>query len=295
MRLSRAAVTRRVMSVGWILAATAVLFALLPSPALAQDDACYSGDMAYLAGNMKIRENPTTSSSVVVIVGAGDSFEVEQSVQGEEWCWLEVELGWMAKTFRVQPTMPTFAPAASQSPQPAQEPAQQPADVDNCCFVNRQCDTDDEWERGYWAYQNNQCPVGASTTVANVSPVTAPAPQEPPPTRGEGGLQPIPGSGGAFYEFLGEGEYTTVSIPLAAGTWNLRVITAATTLAYAESPVDKCLAGWRKSRALVASKYHNIFGGNNEASGQFAVTRDCYVRFYIWAPRHRWSLEVSKA
>lgn len=33
------------------------------------------------------------------------------------------------------------------------------SNVDNCCFVDRQCRTDKEWTDGYWAYQNNQCPV----------------------------------------------------------------------------------------------------------------------------------------
>jgi len=32
-----------------------------------------------------------------------------------------------------------------------------PEGVDNCCFVNRTCTTDDEWERGYAAYHLNQC------------------------------------------------------------------------------------------------------------------------------------------
>ena len=31
------------------------------------------------------------------------------------------------------------------------------AEIDNCCFVGRQCDADREWVNGYWAYQNNQC------------------------------------------------------------------------------------------------------------------------------------------
>ena len=42
-----------------------------------------------------------------------------------------------------------------------------PADIDNCCFVNRQCNTDQEWIDGYWAYQRNECPVGASARQEN--------------------------------------------------------------------------------------------------------------------------------
>ena len=31
------------------------------------------------------------------------------------------------------------------------------AQIDNCCFVDLLCMTDDEWVNGYWAYQSNQC------------------------------------------------------------------------------------------------------------------------------------------
>ncbi len=31
------------------------------------------------------------------------------------------------------------------------------AQVDNCCFVDRQCSSDQEWTNGYHAYQNGQC------------------------------------------------------------------------------------------------------------------------------------------
>jgi len=29
--------------------------------------------------------------------------------------------------------------------------------IDNCCFVDRQCVADGQWEDGYWAYQQGQC------------------------------------------------------------------------------------------------------------------------------------------
>lgn len=50
-----------------------------------------------------------------------------------------------------------------------------PSDVDNCCFVDRLCRTDQEWVDGYWAYQNNQCGAPApsqdqstATTAVNL-------------------------------------------------------------------------------------------------------------------------------
>ena len=32
-------------------------------------------------------------------------------------------------------------------------------EIDNCCFVDRQCNTDQQWTDGYYAFQNNQCAV----------------------------------------------------------------------------------------------------------------------------------------
>ena len=37
------------------------------------------------------------------------------------------------------------------------------AQIDNCCFVDRQCNSDQEWTNGYWAYQNNQCAAPAQS------------------------------------------------------------------------------------------------------------------------------------
>ena len=50
------------------------------------------------------------------------------------------------------------------------------ADINNCCFVNRQCAADQEWVDGYWAYQRNECPIAApingqtSTQPVNSTP-----------------------------------------------------------------------------------------------------------------------------
>ena len=44
--------------------------------------------------------------------------------------------------------------SSSAPPQPQPAPAE---NVDNCCFVDRQCATDEDWVNGYNAYQSNQC------------------------------------------------------------------------------------------------------------------------------------------
>ena len=48
------------------------------------------------------------------------------------------------------------------------------SDIDNCCFVNRQCDSEREWVSGYWAYQRDECPVSAGAGVS-----TQPASSQP--------------------------------------------------------------------------------------------------------------------
>lgn len=36
-------------------------------------------------------------------------------------------------------------------------------DIDNCCFVDRQCHNDQDWADGYYAFQNNQCAAPGQT------------------------------------------------------------------------------------------------------------------------------------
>lgn len=53
----------------------------------------------------------------------------------------------------------------------AQSQTQSSAPVDNCCFVDRQCHSDQDWTDGYWAFQNGQCAAPAVTqTQASQQP-----------------------------------------------------------------------------------------------------------------------------
>ncbi len=47
--------------------------------------------------------------------------------------------------------------------------SQPPANIDNCCFVDRQCVSDQEWRQGYWAYQRAECPLSAALTGQHVN------------------------------------------------------------------------------------------------------------------------------
>ncbi|MDE2950980.1 MAG: hypothetical protein OXT68_09440 [Chloroflexota bacterium] len=51
-------------------------------------------------------------------------------------------------------------------------------DIDNCCFVDRQCSTDQEWTDGYQAFQNNQCPAPAQSQPVASSPTAGNAPAQ---------------------------------------------------------------------------------------------------------------------
>ncbi|MCY4069749.1 MAG: SH3 domain-containing protein [Chloroflexi bacterium] len=60
--------------------------------------------------------------------------------------------------------------SAGAAPQPA---INVPAQVDNCCFVDRQCQSAQDWENGYWAFQNNQCATpGQSQPQRPTQPVS---------------------------------------------------------------------------------------------------------------------------
>ena len=157
------------ISDGWIVDSALLSSVALRDTESEQPDSipsdCYQGDTAHIAGAMNIRASATIESLVVANARAGDSFEVTQSDRGETWCWLKVSQGWLANTSRVsaKKITPVVAVSAAISP-----PVTQQSDVDNCCFVDRQCATEQEWTDGYWAYQNGQC--GSPTNITPTRP-----------------------------------------------------------------------------------------------------------------------------
>ncbi len=227
--------------------------------------------------NINLRSCAGTNCRTVETVPAGTVLQVVGSFNR----WLKINRNgnevWVADWVNYTRVQGNSAPAAPAAPaaQPAQSPATQPqGEVDNYCFTIWTCTTEEDWERGYHAYQNNEA-TGTHQLGDNIAPPAASGPQ-------------------TFFEFLGAGAHDTPTVLLTGGTWQATVITAATTLLYVEAPGERCINNWNVNRELVASKSHNIFGGNNEASGQFTLTRDCNVHFYVWAPRHAWSLKLTK-
>lgn len=45
--------------------------------------------------------------------------------------------------------------------------------VNNCCFVDRACQSDQEWTEGYWAFQNNECPAPAGSQAGSAASVSS--------------------------------------------------------------------------------------------------------------------------
>ena len=78
------------------------------------------------------------------------------TVIGEQNRWLKINRNgsdvWMASWVDYS-RLDNCGGTASQA-----GPSTEPANIDNCCFVDRQCHTDQDWTDGYHAFQNNQCP-----------------------------------------------------------------------------------------------------------------------------------------
>ena len=134
--------------------AVAIVFFLLCGMAAAET---YSIRLTY---NSNLRASYRLDAQRVETAPAGTTLQVI----GSHNRWLKIERNgqtlWMADW--VAHTRLDEAPAGQDSAS-----AQTPSDIDNCCFVDRHCQTDQEWTEGYWAYQNNQC--GTARTSAPVA------------------------------------------------------------------------------------------------------------------------------
>lgn len=107
----------------------------------------YSIQVTY---NTNLRAAPSLQNNIVETAAAGATLDVIGSSDG----WLRINRNgvevWMSKSVsytRVEGGE-NAAPRTGTSTQ-----------IDNCCFVDRQCTTDEEWVNGYNAYQHNQCPA----------------------------------------------------------------------------------------------------------------------------------------
>ena len=136
-------------------------FALLIAVFVSSAVTSAQGYAIRLTYNTNLRAANSLTSGIVATAPAGSILQV----LGQQGRWLQIDrngnqvwmAGWVSYS-RVEST------------QPAVSPPQTP--IDNCCFVDRQCHSDQDWTDGYWAFQNGQCRAPAQTQVpASSQPV----------------------------------------------------------------------------------------------------------------------------
>ncbi|MCY4072880.1 MAG: SH3 domain-containing protein [Chloroflexi bacterium] len=121
----------------------------------------------HVTHNTNLRAAASLQARIVDTAPAGTIL----SVVGAANRWLHIDrsgstvfmASWVGHT-RIEETAPT-------QPQPVR-------DIDNCCFVDRQCNSNQEWTDGYWAFQNGQCAAPAQTQPqVSTPPVVSTAPR----------------------------------------------------------------------------------------------------------------------
>ena len=120
-----------------------------------------------VTNNTNLRATFSTRSRIVETVPAGTTLQVVSAFNR----WLQINRNgndvWMADW---------VAYTRVEGGQQTQSQTQTSSQIDNCCFVDRQCNTDQEWTDGYWAFQNNQC---VAPTQVRSSTSSQPASSEP--------------------------------------------------------------------------------------------------------------------
>ena len=117
-----------------------------------------------VTSTVRLRASHSLDSPVVVKALAGDVLQVV----GRFNRWLKIDrdgmTAWLADWVNY-----TRLNGQQASPAAAAANQQQQSNIDNCCFVNRQCATNQEWEAGYWAFQENECPLSQAATIGTTS------------------------------------------------------------------------------------------------------------------------------
>lgn len=128
------------------------LFAFLTSALLFCTVATAQNYSVRVTYNTNLRASSSLDARVVDTALAGTTLPVT----GSHDRWLQID--WRSRPVWMANWVPMTRVAGGSGP----------SDIDNCCFVDRLCNSDHDWTSGYWAYQNNQC--GAPITpVSSVS------------------------------------------------------------------------------------------------------------------------------
>ncbi|MCY4466296.1 MAG: DUF1524 domain-containing protein [Chloroflexi bacterium] len=82
------------------------------APALESEGTdCYRHSQVWLTGNMNIRQSPSTSARILGSTPAGERYHIVASRQGDDYCWLDIKVGWLAVTSYVSAAKPQVAAA----------------------------------------------------------------------------------------------------------------------------------------------------------------------------------------
>ena len=112
-----------------------------------------------ISSNSNLRAGYSLESEVVETAPAGSVL----NVVGQFNRWLKISRNerdlWLADWV----DFTNVEGAATSATQP------QPSNIDNCCFVDRQCDSDADWVSGYWAYQQNECPAPPAPATSSAT------------------------------------------------------------------------------------------------------------------------------
>ncbi len=122
---------------------------------------------------INLRASFSLNADIVETVGAGTVLDVV----GKFNRWYRISRNgaevWMADWVnhsRLDSGTPVATDYAAPQPITSAE-----TEIDNCCFVDRQCTTDEEWVSGYNAFQNQQCGMPAQAPMQTVTaPVSQP-------------------------------------------------------------------------------------------------------------------------
>ncbi len=136
---------------------------------------------------LNLRADSSLQSRVVDTVRAGDTLQVVGSFNK----WLKIDRNgssvWLADW--------TDYSRVQESTQSVAQPVG--AAIDNCCFVDSQCSSDQDWTDGYFRFQRGECPAPPQPAISvPAAPVSSPvaAGGRPQPLRPESATPHLPHS-----------------------------------------------------------------------------------------------------
>ena len=107
--------------------------------------------------NSNLRAEHSLESEIVETAPAGSVL----NVVGQFNRWLKID--WMGRDLWIADWIAHTRVAGGEAPSSQPQSSQ----IDNCCFVDRQCVSDADWVSGYRAFQDKQCPLPPAQTATS--------------------------------------------------------------------------------------------------------------------------------